>query len=81
MTNAAMSLLDQEPDLDVAYLELFWSVFSRMRNEYGDLQRESPFSVQMLENTDQQTPNTDTFQALCSGKSISEHFRIFSKRD
>ena len=31
----------------------FWSVFSRIRNEYGDLRSKSPYSVRMRENTDQ----------------------------
>ena len=31
----------------------FWSVFSCIRNEYGDLLRKSSHSVQMQENTDQ----------------------------
>ena len=35
------------------YSECFWSVFSRVRNEYGDLQSKSPHSVQMRENLDQ----------------------------
>ena len=35
------------------YSELFWSVFSRIPTEYGNLLHESPNSVQMLENTDQ----------------------------
>ena len=34
-------------------LELFWSVFSRIRTEYGEILRISPYSVRMRENTDQ----------------------------
>ena len=34
------------------YSELLWSVFSRIRTEYGDILRISPYSVQMRENTD-----------------------------
>ena len=33
--------------------EFFWSVFSRIWTEYGDLGRKSPYSVQVRENTDQ----------------------------
>ena len=33
--------------------ELFWSVFSCIPIEYGDLLRKSPYSVRMQENTDQ----------------------------
>ena len=31
----------------------FWSVFPCIRTEYGDLLRKSPYSVRVLENTDQ----------------------------
>ena len=31
----------------------FWSVFSRIRTEYGEILRISPYSVRMQENTDQ----------------------------
>ena len=31
----------------------FWSLFSRIRTEYGDLPRKSPYSVRIWENTDQ----------------------------
>ena len=33
---------------------LFWSVFSRIRTEYGEILRISPYSVRMWENTDQE---------------------------
>ena len=35
------------------YWELFLSVFSRIRTEYGEITRTSPYSVRMRENTDQ----------------------------
>ena len=35
------------------YLELFWSLFSRIWTEYGEIQSISVYSVQMRENTDQ----------------------------
>ena len=35
------------------YLKLFWSVFSRIRTEYGEMQSISPCSVRMRENVDQ----------------------------
>ena len=35
------------------YSELFWSVFSRIPNEYGEILRISPYSVRMRENADQ----------------------------
>ena len=31
-----------------SYLELFWSVFSRIWTEYGEIQSISPYSVQYL---------------------------------
>ena len=31
----------------------FWSVFSRIRTEYGDLRFKSTYSVRIQENTDQ----------------------------
>ena len=35
------------------YSELFWSVFSRIRTEYGEIRSISPYSVRMRENVDQ----------------------------
>ena len=35
------------------YSELFWSVFSHIRTEYGEILRISPYSVRMRENVDQ----------------------------
>ena len=37
----------------VQIYSFFWFVFSRIRTEYGELLRISPYSVQMRENTDQ----------------------------
>ena len=34
------------------YSELFWSVSSRIRTEYGEILHISPYSVRMRENTD-----------------------------
>ena len=34
------------------YSELFWSVFSRIWTEYGEIIRISPYSIQVQENTD-----------------------------
>ena len=39
--------------LKCPHSELFWSVFSRIWTEYGETLRISPYSVRMLENTDQ----------------------------
>ena len=35
------------------YTELFWSAFSRIWTEYGEILRISPYSVRMRENADQ----------------------------
>ena len=35
------------------YSELFWSLFSHIRTEYGDIRSIFPYSVRMRENTDQ----------------------------
>ena len=35
------------------YSEFFWSVFSHICTEYGEILRVSPYSVRMRENTDQ----------------------------
>ena len=35
------------------YLELFWSAFSRIRTECGEIRSISPYSVRMRENADQ----------------------------
>ena len=34
------------------YSELFWSAFSHIRTEYGEILRISPYSVRMRENAD-----------------------------
>ena len=43
--------------------------FSRIRTEYGETLRISPYSVRMRENAGKMgtriTPNTDTFYAVC----------------
>ena len=42
-------------------LELFWSVFSRIWTEYGEILECGPNSVEMLENADQKNPDYDHF--------------------
>ena len=37
----------------VSVFEVFWSVFSRIRTEYGEIRSISSYSVRMRENTDQ----------------------------
>ena len=50
------------------YSELFWSVFSRLWNEYGEIRSTSPYSVRMRKMLTKITPKTDTFTAV-----IEEH--------
>ena len=56
------------------YLELFWSAFSRIRTEYGEILRISPYSVRMQENADQNNSEyrhflrNVTFCGNCQGK-------------
>ena len=46
------------------YSEFFWSVFSRIRTEYREILRISPYSVRMWENKEQKTLNTDILHAV-----------------
>ena len=46
------------------YSELFWSAFSHIRTEYGEIRRNSPYSVQMRENADQNNPSMDILYAV-----------------
>ena len=47
-----------------SYSELFWSVFSCIRTEYGKIRSVSPYSVWMREKWTRITPNTDTFHSV-----------------
>ena len=45
--------------------EFFWSLFSRIRTEYGEIRSISPYSVRIRENEDQKkTPYSETFHAV-----------------
>ena len=46
------------------YLELFWFIFSRIRTEYGEIHRISPYSAEYGKMRTRMTPNTDTFYSL-----------------
>ena len=50
------------------YQWFLWSVFSRIRNEYGEILRVSPYSVQMRENKNQKNSKYGHF-------SSSEYFQ------
>ena len=43
------------------YSEFFWSVYSRIWSQYGDLQSKYSYSVQIGEIRTRKSPNTDTF--------------------
>ena len=43
----------------------FWSVFSRIRTEYGEILRISPYSVRMWENTGQKKLRIRTLFTQC----------------
>ena len=43
----------------------FWSVFSRIRTQYGEILRISPYSVQMRQNTDQKKLRIWTLFTQC----------------
>ena len=51
-------------------MEFFWSLFSRILTEYGEILRIFPYSVQMRENTNQK--NSKYGQFLCS---VEQMFR------
>ena len=51
----------------------FWSVFSCIRTEYGDLRSKSPYSVQMQENTDQKKPRIWTLFTQKRNLDVREH--------
>ena len=50
------------------YLELFWSVFYRIRTEYCNIFPVSPYSVRMWENTD---PNNSKYGYFVSSEAVS----------
>ena len=62
-----------------SYSELFWSVFSHIRTEYGEILRLSPYSIRMRKNAEQNNSeyghfsrsDTDTNFLKIKGKSNS----------
>ena len=54
--------------------ELFWPIFSPIPTEYG---------VQILEQLDQKTPNTDTFQVVSASilSVISKYLEVKDQTD
>ena len=53
------------------YSEFFWSVYSHIRSEYGDLRSKYPYSLQMRKIRTRKTPNTDTFHAVIMSPILS----------
>ena len=61
-----------------SYSEFFWSAFSRIVTEYGEILRISLYSVQMRENTDQKNSEYGHFsrsRKLCQ----TSKMEIFEK--
>ena len=56
----------------------FWPVFSRIRTEYGGLQKKSPYSVQMRENTDQKSSEYGHFSPSSYDKGSTASVFAFS---
>ena len=50
------------------YSELFWSAFSGIRIEYGEILRVSPYSVRMQENADQNNSEYGHFSLSVEGE-------------
>ena len=48
-----------------AYLEFFWTVFSSIWTEYGEIPRISPYSVRRRENMGQKNSEYGHFFFLC----------------
>ena len=61
------------------YSELFWSVYSRIRTEYGEIRSISSYSVRMWENKDQNNSEYGHFSRIEIGtwKSGQENTLVF----
>ena len=66
-----------ETALKVSVFGVFWSVFSGIRIEYGEILIISPYSVRMRENTDHKTPNTEFTEADLE---LCETFKSFLQK-
>ena len=69
------------------YLEFFWSVFSRIRTEFGEIQSISSYSVLMWENADQKNSEywyfsrSDSYLFVWPGLFIAEIEIIITKQN
>ena len=61
MTEIILKILSSTLREKCSYSEFFWSVFSRIWTEYGEILRTSSYSVQMRENTDQNNSEYEHF--------------------
>ena len=53
------------------YSEFFWPAFSRIRIEYGEILRISPYSVWMRENTDQKNSEYGHFSFIVTWQDLN----------
>ena len=56
------------------YSEIFWSVFSSIRTEYGQILRISPYPVRMHKNTDQKNSEYEHFSRSVIFKRLNISF-------
>ena len=59
------------------YSELFWSAFSCIRTEYGEIRSISPYSVQMRENGDQNNSEYGHFVAVLLSEMLSYFYKKY----
>ena len=60
------------------YSRFFWSVFSCLRTEYGEMRSFSPYSVRIRENTDQKNSEYGHFSRSVSFSIIFQSFDIMA---
>ena len=60
------------------YSELFWSVFSSIWTEYGEIRSISPYSIRVSRMRTRMTSNTDTFHTVSIlGKLLTTFRQLF----
>ena len=60
------------------YSELFWSTFSGIRAEYGEIRSSSSYSVRMWKNVDQNNSKYRHFYAVGTSKRLVKKMFIFT---
>ena len=64
------------------YSELFWSTFSRIWTEYGEIRNTSRYSVRMRENADENNSEYDHFlRSVCHTTHLTIWYYNFSRFD